>query len=729
MSSQREVQLDPYGDNVPPAGYTLVEDPVTLIEVALGDVPLYVRGVNLCRWADDLAFGRGWKTNWLKSPMQELKEQCPYLSDEEAQVLVAQLGDRLSALRRPIELNEVLCEVWGEATLWASEPEVDHAFHWLTWLSQQAPDEPQMKLVGQQAQTWELKAPPQLRRAYSVRSATEAWSLLKEWLKVAEAQQEWPPPPRFPLLGDLSHRLQDDLTREAVETDTDFFIALVSRAPDRDLLTTAANVCAEVLISNPQKATGERVRRLERYLPYDVIQKLNDLIRPPDPGLPEWDFGHIENWYTRKYIPYREWTSRHGAASGDEGWVAVHAREFARHFLRYYARARVGGDGAARLAWQKSASLWDAGSDEVHLLVVLDGLTYPDALRLSSHIQQSSRRLLLDGLTLAVAPLPTVTEFAKFAVAKGMLPSDALADTARRVYTSLDAVNQAANNATRGTVLAWALLEPDRTYHFRADAGPSNARLEAEAQLAIIARHIASVAEKVPNDVHLRIFITTDHGRLLTNAVRTRPIPNEMKSHGRAAWGTYDIRFDHTGYLIDDDIAYLHPLYFGLPEGQVYAVIVSDEAFLTANARGGSEPFPHGGLFPEEVLIPWIEFTRDREPPQVVVALTGKGEEGKAGGATLTIGNLGPVSITLVALTVDRLGTRVDLVDEIGAFDKKSIAISLPRWPSRKDLRNLAISLTYLLPDGQPVKHPIQPELETESLYETPDILDQFGRL
>jgi hypothetical protein len=202
-----------------------------------------------------------------------------------------------------------------------------------------------------------------------------------------------------------------------------------------------------------------------------------------------------------------------------------------------------------------------------------------------------------------------------------------------------------------------------------------------------------------------------------------------MKAHGRAAWGACDVRFDKGGYLVDGDLAYLDSARFGLPGRQVYAVIVSDQAFVTIDGRGGNEPFPHGGLFPEEVLVPWLEFTRDRAPFTVEVALRGKGEEGKAGRGVLTVVNLGYVPIKLVGLTTDMSGTRVVLYEKVGALDKRSIDVVLPKWPSRQELESLEMCLTYELPDGQPVRREFPPELETESIYTKPDILGELEGL
>lgn len=729
MSSPRKVLLDFDGDNRPPPGYIVVVDPVGLVEHALESDPLYVKGEDLCRWAENLAVGRGWHTTRLRSPAKELIEKCPALSPDGARELVNDLGERLDDLKRPLQLTDMLDDLYGEAELWTGEPMSDHAFRWLCWVAQQTGTGPRWELVWQLAQNWQVQADLPLKPAYSARSGAGAWSLLKEWLKVCDSKHPWPEPPQMPLTGSLSQRLKQDLIKEAVETRTDCFGALLARTPDKALLKEAAQACADVLLKNPQEATPERLSRMEGYLTHDTALKLKDLVETEDPGLPKWKFDQLEAWFTEKYLPYREWTYRRGVTGEGCGWSVHSATEFARQYLEYYVSARVGGDGAEHLAWAKSAHLRNCGRDFVYLLVVLDGLAYPDALRLIEYIERHTQRLFLDDRTIALGPLPTVTEFAKPAVCQGMRPSEAIEANTKMTYTSVDAVGRALLTAAPGDVLVLSLQEPDRTYHFRADAGPDSVRLEVDAQMLIIAKNIVFLANKAPNELRLRVVITTDHGRLLVNTERTRHIPQGMKAHGRAAWGSSDVQLDKSGYSMKEDLVYLDPARFGLPQGQVYAVIVSDQAFLTTDGRKGKEPFPHGGLFPEEVLVPWLEFTRDHEQPALGITLRGKGEEGKAGTGALTVANLGDVPITVVELTVDASGTRVAIEKEVGAFQEWSMEVALPKWPSRQDLEGLVMYLTYLLPNRQRIKKEFQPELETESIYEKPDILGELEGL
>ncbi len=723
----RQLFLDPHSDNLPPPGSLVVEDPVAFVEHAFRANPLLVRGARLCQWADDFGFGRGWQSVWLGSPVQELMLQCPSLHEAEAKTIITAIGDTLLTLDRPLRIRDVIVSSFG-GTLWSEEPGPDHASRWLMWLAQQKTEGAEWKLVWQHAAVWQSVVESSLRLSYSARSAADAWGLLKEWLGVSNGQQKWPQPP--PKLADaLLQRLDEDFIREAIDTDTDSFSELLGHASDKVILRSAAKACAQVLLSNPEKVTPDRVARLKTYLRFDTWQKLIELIPEENPGLPEWRFDSLSDWFTTKYLPYRAWTLRPENAGHPSDWVLNSAREFARLFLQYYSTARAGGEGAGHLAWAKTKQLKAEGKPSVHLLVVLDGLTYPDAVQLKSIIAQQSRRLALDEETLALAPIPTITDFAKPAVSKGILPAEASQDADHPICTSEEQVSSALKTATPGSLFVWTLLEPDRTYHFRVDAGPADVRREVDGQLSIIANHIVAVAEAAPEKLRLHVVVTSDHGRLLTSAERKLPIPAGMAAHGRAAWGNSVVSLEGNGFRIAGDVAYLHPTPFGLPQGQLYAVAVNEQAFLTADERGGREPFPHGGLFPEEVLVPWLEFTRDRAPLTVDAALHGKGEESKPGNATLAVQNPNAVHLTLALLRISRPELSVALDLDIGPLSQRSITVQLEQWPSKQDLESIVAHLVYVTPDGERTTHEFRPQLETETLYDKIDILGELGGL
>lgn len=119
-------------------------------------------------------------------------------------------------------------------------------------------------------------------------------------------------------------------------------------------------------------------------------------------------------------------------------------------------------------------------------------------------------------------------------------------------------------------------------------------------------KKISDIVNAVPAEIPLKIVITTDHGRLLARSTRRKSIPAGMIGHGRAAWGVSGRQFEQTGYFIEDNVVYLHGERFGLPNDA--ALCLNDDSFYTNDGKTGVEFYPHGGVYPEEVIIPWLVF-------------------------------------------------------------------------------------------------------------------------
>lgn len=730
----RPVQLDPTSDNVPPDGFTVVNSARSLVEHSLDDCPLFVQGDDLCEWVATLGAGRGWQVSCLKSPTQELRRLCPELTAAEAQSIISELRKDLPTLRRPLQVEDVLRSLWEDALeILRERPWTEHAIRWLAWIARRESSAVELKLARALRPGWWSSAPADVQWVYQIGTPPESWAALKQWLSILPPERSYPPLPRSAIEAlprVLWQRLEDELRVEAIRTDTDFFLQLLGRAPAKEVLQTAARVCADVLLSNPEKITADRVRRLAPYVNYDTEQKLRSLLPVSDPGLPVWQFDALRSWFMDRYLPYRERVASASHPAPDL-WVSQHAEAFARGFLDFFARVRLGhsdADGGI-LAWVRSAALRRGQPNQVYLLVVFDGLTFPDARRLRSHLENASRRLSLDVETVAVAPVPTVTEFAKAAVARGLPPAKARENVATsEVLTTEEQVALVLRAAREGDVVSWAVNEPDRTYHFRADAGPATIRREVDAQLQAFARTIVALVEQAPETIRLRVVVTSDHGRLLSPSQRTEPIPEGMKAHGRAAWGTVSVPFGSNGVWVEGGIAYLHPTWFGLPPGQCYACLLTDRAFRTTDDRGGEEPYPHGGLFPEEVLIPWLEFTRDRAPVTLGISLQGRGEEGKAGTADLVITNSGPLTVRAILLHYGSGEPDAPLEVTVPPLTEIRATLTLPRWPSQGEIA-APWAMIFQLPDGTPVRQEFHPELEVESLYERPPLLDDLEEL
>ncbi len=715
--------LDEAGDAPIPPGYHLVEHEVEFLRKVFYGDPLFIRGPFLCSWAREFCEARDWLYEYRKSSTQELRECCPELDREEAQQLALRLGEQLASLPRPLEAVRIAAILWPEFA-WDEEPGPTHAAHWLLWLIESNPAEAERVLLRSVSSEWRLQTSAPEAGAYTTSSVEEAWDLLTGWLRVGDATTDWQPYPLAELPGEVMQGLRKRWRKEAVASRGEFFKRLLSRAPQENILRLAAEIAAEYFSSNPQELSGEMLQRLHRYLTPKTRLDLSSFVPPEYPGEFPEDVRSATEWFRDRYLPFRQWEVVYGT-DRDHAEVRELAARFGRWYLDQYLLAVTGGSGSERLSWSKAASL--GASEHVTLLVVLDGLGYFDSEQLLQFISDGSDRLTLDAREIAFSPLPTITDFAKPSLLKGLNPARALDDA--KSLGSLEKkdsrVVEALATADTGDVVIWSLQEPDKAYHDRQER---EAILEeVRGRLQSLAGRLIRVAHKVPVERQLKVVISTDHGRLWGSSERNHSLPPGMKGRGRAAWGALKMDFPASGYVIEDKIVYLHAGRFGLHEP--CAVPLSDESFLTADGKSGTDLFAHGGLYPEEVLIPWLEFTRDRSLLEIEGGLKGRGVAGSQGELRLSVNNPSALPIRLTRLEMSRNDTYFDLTETVDSMSSSELDLIWLSWPSKQELENLQVKLRYSLPSGEVQTVAVVPSLESEELYAKDDILSDFGGL
>jgi len=274
-------------------------------------------------------------------------------------------------------------------------------------------------------------------------------------------------------------------------------------------------------------------------------------------------------------------------------------------------------------------------------------------------------------------------------------------------------------------VLVWSLLEPDRSYHKKNDR--QTIRKNVVGQLEVLAGKIADSVEAVPDGVSLRVVISTDHGRMLSSAAREFAIPDGMVAHGRAAWGQCDLIFPDTGIVLLEDIAYLRGARFGLIED--CAVVVGDGVFRTCDGKGGQEEFPHGGLYPEEVIISWAELARDRVLPKVKCRVSGKARAGSTGKLALSIENLGDLPVDVVSLRLDLglSGARIlNVAGQAAPYSPTEFDIDLEDWPTASQASRAQAAVRLRLPAGDEFECEAEPWMQSEEMYSRDTALEEL---
>src|SRR5690606_6284541 len=171
-------------------------------------------------------------------------------------------------------------------------------------------------------------------------------------------------------------------------------------------------------------------------------------------------------WFREEYLPFREWQRITGNREAHQRMLDV-ARSFAEWYLDFFPRAAVSDD-SPPLSFVSARALRQKKTRFVNLLVMLDGLHQMDAQRLLAALQSKTTRLTLRRDELVFAPIPTITQFAKEALVKGVLPRNSAEVPPLGVDISESKSPLKKLEAGKpGDVFIWHIQEPDRTYHSR----------------------------------------------------------------------------------------------------------------------------------------------------------------------------------------------------------------------------------------------------------------------
>ncbi len=679
------ILLDPACDAIVPDGYVPVDTEVAFLHHALSGQPLLVRGERLCRWAERFYRGRGIPTQEVSSPSHYLKHLCPALTDEQARHLVGRLPQSGAELGSDSKLVDVLYELFPEGR-WHEPPSPSHAAWWLLWLDERHASDAERVLLQQMAIQWKHQAEPSLDQVYQAANAQTARELLRRWLRLPDTEALPDDIPPFP--ERLPKRWQDRLRREAadwfVSEKGDGIAYLRDDHPPREAKQVVAETAAVYFTKNPHKMHRDTYRVLLPYLNHSQRSQLEKQMPPGEPAdlEPNLSVQEVIAWTTTQYLPFRRWAEWYGT-EGQRQRADRLAQQFMRWFLNWYPSARLQPDQQREhLVYERLRQL--RCGDQITLLVVLDGMGWLDAQTLWQHLEDNiPSAVLLQKPRCVFGALPTITEFAKPAILKGAPPSIALRSEhdlpdIGEVLPEGNIPVERLQSAKPGDLMIWRINEPDKTYHERYDR--QTVTQDVEKEIENLAEKVLQALEAVPQGLALQVVITSDHGRMNGRSARSHRVPEGMTSAGRAAWAPEGQTLNHfpsEGYIWDEhrSLLFLHPERFGLYSE--VALPVDSDAFVTADGRGGIDRFAHGGIYPEEVLIPWIELERGIVPPSMVVELEGEGKAGSSGSLQLLLRNLDSAPVHVMTLTLSVLGQAWEFPVEVHMEALSSIEHSL----------------------------------------------------
>lgn len=698
-----------------PEGYEVIESEVQFLLHANDKNPLMIKGQRVCDWAQKYYDGRNIVYKEITLPKTQLVESFPELSDEKAQYICELLGKKINAMQK-ISANEILFSCFP-ISLWDELPSLKHAAEWLLWLDETNPNPAFTPILRTIATDWKnacVEASP----LYDIVDPAKARETLKEWLgaKITPSFDHYG---QFPIT--IPEKWILDLQKmwnlEIINSNGSFLL---------DIIKTPIEWRFKHLIATRTLDFFEKHTDSEHFSNevYDAMTRLlsgNDLLRLrvikpiPEPTKVPEEPESVITWFTKRYLPFRE---QQLAKKSEElpPKVLEFGQEFAYWYLNFYPKALFS---KKYLSFFKSKDLRDLDSNHVNLLIILDGLHAVDAKYLLANLLNSEgqNRLVMTENDYCFAPLPTVTDFSKGALVHGVQPTfmkefALLGEDVSEYQTPVPMLQE----AKPGNLFMWRIQDPDHTYHAKNKS--SMLRKDVEGSLSTIATKILEVVDNVSITQPLRIIITTDHGRFLGTSKRDVDIPANMEAHGRAAWGKTNIEYNETGYKIENDLVFLSKDRFGLLSDDA-AVILTDHAFRSEKQK--KEISTHGGLFPEEVIIPWMVFERNLSRPEINIKLSGKGQANQPGSVKILAINPSSIDITIsrIIFVFNEDDNYVINVDQkIPGMDKIDFDITLPAWPSSEQKAQGSAQAFFQLPEGDDYASEINlSDLEVTELY------------
>ncbi len=699
------IYLDWLGDASAPPDVEIIRTEVEFLRNAFSEQPILIRGKALCRWADIFYKGRGRETCSLQSPSQLLSELCPDLDTSQLVVLSKILKNELAS-NPPPKLVDLVYAIWQEGW-WFDPPTTNFAARWLLWFaSNELNNEIHIPLLQAFIRQRQAEFPCPEAEVFNSWDKKAVVSSLLRWLGL---DNEWTGSTPFPLelTNDVKCLLVQELRPLSLERQGKLCVELQTYpAIDQKLLYLAADVDATYFIAHPFALTSETMTAIRKYLNPDMRRKLQGLVPVSPPGEIPLDGASLERWFLEEYLPYREYADDNDSTTLQTG------KDFAGKYLQLYSESLMGGLERDYLSWNRSAQLLH--SNFVTLMVVLDGLTYPDMVHLWDELKKfdTTNRLFVESTSIAFAPLPTITEIAKPALMKGVKPIlSAHHPDLGLICKKKTEIREALKISQLGKLYIWSILEPDKSYHHAHEH--EEARPDAAIILINVARKIAEVVLEAPSDLQLRLVITTDHGRLLAVSQRSVPIPKNMTSSGRGAIGGVGLK---EGLVIDGEVAFLHRTQFGIQEDA--AIVLTGNSFLMQGGKTGTDAFPHGGAFPEEVLIPWWVIKRDLCLLDPTVIISGRAMSGRSGILFIKISNANSVFIDLVGLDLTLgVSTTSPLNNRVSGMDSVTIELPWGPWPTIQQVKEAKCLLHYKFPNNNFASTTVKIEIIAEDMY------------
>ena len=647
LNPDRPIVLDPSGIYPIPSSYIAIRSEVEFLEkFDRSNAPYWIAGQHPCAWAAEWLHARK------RSDFETLKAPRDAIADYLGADLISDTWDdgQILALARALArypdrpIARLLADLSdSDPDLWLAEPSLDHL---AAWLALELPADARPLEVAWSRQHQQHPLAPYYQPA-------EKHTLLRRWLGIAE--------PPLPELGPYPRPIPEHLCQEFDAYWRDrFYRSDLSDLDPLDLTQLPgaeriAQQAYQVLHSRPQWISRDRQTQLRAYLSPQQNRDLQDRQAPPLPAPlgPEADPETALAWATQQYLPYRRWEIAVQQAPIGERQSDHLAESFADWLLQHYPTLTHAPVDCSLLNYSVGGLVRDSSQPDPVLWVVVDGLGWLDHQELLDHLARLSQLELTQDLAPRFSILPTKTEYAKWSLYAQQLPNHPTwngdvakaFDYPKGCRYSDKRVKQLykALAGKKYQIYCWDTVVLDELYHSYND-WQSLDLVKRSHVLEGIAKDINHCLEQYPEPDRLQVIIASDHGQILGKTPQINPPPDASECKGRMILG----RTDAPGFV------YLDPQRFGLPHE---ISVIKGGGYLNAYtyATDRSAIGPHGGLFPEEVVVGVAVLRRQVQRLPVFVTVTGRGKPREAGELTVTIRNENAVALTALVLHVGEL--------------------------------------------------------------------------
>ncbi len=409
------------------------------------------------------------------------------------------------------------------------------------------------------------------------------------------------------------------------------------------LLLVEFDTIEKHLLAHPEWISPDLLERVEtkfEYLSRPLAQRLATLrrqIRPPKPGFPDsnWNFEQMLTWATGSYLPYQAWCSAHGQfdpdlyAIGDcfsewlvSNWGDLHANSKRMVFNvlpnktvefkdpRHVNLVLV----VDNLAWSFSAMLRDLFQERGYFLTTAE--PYLAMLPTETEI---SKKCLLSG---AVGYTQIDDKTYKGIIEKGWVPY--FNDSAFRYVSDIGNLGKIDKIDSSAYVVNYLAI--DKALHASANVFGMPHREHVDHLLSRLVEDVHAFVER--HDLHdkIRIHVVSDHGSTRIPASAQNDLdPGFFKSQGFEERAQRFVEVSNERFTTLPDNLKLDC--FFLPANDYLNpanVLCARRAnrFLSID----QDVYVHGGLLPEEVIVPYMAFEPATVPLQDLTVLLKKNE-------------------------------------------------------------------------------------------------------